>query len=79
MINEINAILSVKDGDSKPSYQKLFYNPFWKLSDDEFLTALTDTFNTVKNGDMHHVCYFRGLVTFYEFDRLGLLTSEMKG
>jgi hypothetical protein len=67
MINEIDELLRMEGGKNKPSYQKLLYNPFWELSDEEFQIALADTFNTAKNGDLHHVCYFRGFVTFYQF------------
>lgn len=78
MINEIDELLRMEGGKNKPSYQKLLYNPFWELSDEEFQIALADTFNTAKNGDLHHVCYFRGFVTFYQLDKIGLLTPEMK-
>jgi hypothetical protein len=78
MVNEINNILDSDDDSVKPSYKKLFYSPFWQLSDEAFDKALIETFDTVKNGDMHHVCYFRGYLTFYDFDRLGLLKPEMK-
>lgn len=78
MINEINDFTKDSDTHNMPCYRKLFYNPYWELTDEEFEIALNETYQVVKNGDMHYVCYFRGYVTFQAINRQGLLKDEMK-
>lgn len=78
MIEEIDTLIKSSDRSTIPSYKKLFFYPYWDLSDEEFEIALDESFNTVKNGDMHYICYFRGYITFLILERQGLLKSSMK-
>ncbi|WP_186431380.1 P-loop NTPase fold protein [Clostridium sp. BSD9I1] len=77
MYNEIDSLISEADTNNIPHYKKLFYNPYWELSDSEFDKSLEQTYLDIKNGDIYFVCYFRGYVTFVLMERQGLLKEYM--
>lgn len=78
MINEMDSIFQSLNYTNIPSYQKLFYNAYWNMSNEEFEEVLDETFKVVKDGKMHYISYFRGYITFLILERQGLLKQNMK-
>jgi hypothetical protein len=74
---EIDKMIDSSKDTTRLSDIVLYYD-YYNLSDDEFSDALRQTLDTLKNGEIHFVNYYRAYIIFWHFSNDGLLSEDMK-
>ncbi|WP_072732071.1 P-loop NTPase fold protein [Paenibacillus sp. NAIST15-1] len=75
---EIEAQLANLSIKQSPGYIKIIREGYWELTDDEFATALSETYDVIKNGEVSLKYYYSGFLVFLKFKELGLVTEEIQ-
>ena len=74
----MEAIINTVDTDKLPGYKRLLTEEYWKISDDQFGSIVTEVLEDVKFGRIELINVVKLFAYFAHFVRKGLIDYDMK-
>ncbi|WP_324656411.1 P-loop NTPase fold protein [Bacillus cereus] len=71
-----NFQLELKEIEIKDPHIEFITGAYWNMTDDEFGELERNTYNKLKNGEIHFAWYFRAYQTYEFFRRKGIISIE---
>ena len=75
---DMEAIINTVDTDKLPGYKRLLTEEYWKISDDQFGSIVTEVLEDVKFGRIELINVVKLFAYFAHFVRKGLIDYDMK-
>ena len=75
---DMEAIINTVDTDKLPGYKRLLTEEYWKISDDQFGSVVTEVLEDVKCGRIELINVVKLFAYFAHFVRKGLIDYDMK-
>ena len=75
---DMEAIINTVDTDKLPGYKRLLTEEYWKISDDQFGSIITEVLDDVKFGRIELINVVKLFAYFAHFVRKGLINYDMK-
>lgn len=68
--------LELKEIEIKDPHIEFINGNYWRMTDDEFEEFNRNTYNKLKNGEIHFAWYFRAYQTYEFFRRKGIISKD---
>ena len=75
---DMETIRNTVDTENLPAYKRLLTEEYWKISDDQFGSVISEIFNDVKEGKLQLIDIVKLFAYFSYFSRKGLIEYDLK-